>query len=421
MRAIRFHHFGPPAEALQLDDLPEEMPGPGQVRLRLTHRPINPSDLLTISGHYGRLPRLPAVAGLEGVGRVAALGEGVTGWRVGDRAIPLGAGGTWRESVTVAAAQLLPVPDAVSDETAAQFVVNPVTAWVMLEEELALRPGDWLAQTAAGSALGRLVIQLAQLRGYHTVNFVRRPEQVAELLALGADAVFCTDEADVAGRVRALTDGRGVAGALDAVGGETGALALRCLRPGDWLAQTAAGSALGRLVIQLAQLRGYHTVNFVRRADAVAELRDLGADAVFSTDEAPNAADLVARVRALTDGRGVAGALDAVGGETGALALHCLRPGGTLLVYGLLGGEPLPLHNGEMLFRGLTVRGFWLTHWFQHTPPERAQTTLRELMGLMAGGQLTPTAEAAYDLADFRAAVAHAQRPGRQGKIMLIG
>jgi NADPH:quinone reductase-like Zn-dependent oxidoreductase len=330
MRAIRFHHFGPPAEALQLDDLPEETPGPGQVRLRLTHRPINPSDLLTISGHYGRLPRLPAVAGLEGVGRVAALGEGVAGWRVGDRAIPLGAGGTWRESAAVAAAQLLPVPDAVSDEVAAQFVVNPVTAWVMLEEELGLRPGDWLAQTAAGSALGRLVIQLARLRGYHTVNFVRR-------------------------------------------------------------------------------------------ADAVAELRDLGADAVFSTDEAPDVGDLVARVRALTDGRGVAGALDAVGGETGALALHCLRPGGTLLVYGLLGGEPLPLHNGEMLFRGLTVRGFWLTHWFQHTPPERAQTTLRELMGLMAGGQLAPTVEAAYDLADFRAAVTHAQRSGRQGKIMLTG
>jgi NADPH:quinone reductase-like Zn-dependent oxidoreductase len=325
MRAIRFHHFGPPAEVLQLDELPEERPGPGQVRLRLTQRPINPSDLLTISGHYGRLPRLPAVPGLEGVGRVDALGDGVAGWRVGDRAIPLGAAGTWRESVVVAAAHLLPVPDAVSDETAAQFIVNPVTAWVMLEE-LALQPGDWLAQTAAGSALGRLVIQLAQLRGYHTVNFVRRAEQAAELRALGADAVISTDEADV-----------------------------------------------------------------------------------------------VARVRGLTDGRGVAGALDAVGGETGALALRCLRPGGTLLVYGLLGGEPLPLHNGEMLFRGLTVRGFWLTHWFQHTPPERVQTTLRELMGLMATGQLVPTVEAAYDLADFRAAVAHAQRPGRQGKIVLIG
>ena len=326
MRAIRFHHFGLPDEVLQLEELPEEAPGPGQVRLRLTHRPINPSDLLTISGHYGRLPRLPAVPGLEGVGRVAALGDGVTGWRVGDRAIPLGAGGTWRESVVVAAAQLLPVPDAVSDETAAQFVVNPVTAWVMLEQELALRPGDWLAQTAAGSALGRLVIQLAQLRGYHTVNLVRRAEAVAELRALGGDAVFSVDEADVVGRVRALTEGGGVVGALDAVGGKTGALALRCL-----------------------------------------------------------------------------------------------RPGGTLLVYGLLGGESLPLHNGEMLFRGLTVRGFWLTHWFQHTPPEQVQTTLRELMGLMVAGHLAPAVEATYDLADFRAAVAHAQQPGRQGKIVLIG
>ena len=326
MRAIRFHHFGPPDEVLQLEDLPEEVPGPGQVRLRLTQRPINPSDLLTISGHYGRLPRLPAVPGLEGVGRVEALGEGVSGWRVGDRAIPLGAGGTWRESAVVAAAQLLPVPDEVSDETAAQFVVNPVTAWVMLEEGLGLQPGDWLAQTAAGSALGRLVIELAQLRGYHTVNFVRRVEQVAELRALGADAVFSTDEADIVGRVRGLTDGRGVAGALDAVGGETGALALRCL-----------------------------------------------------------------------------------------------RSGGTLIVYGLLGGEPLPLHNGEMLFRGLTVRGFWLTHWFQHKPPQRVQTTLRDLMGLMAAGQLLPAVEAAYDLADVRAAAAHAQQPGRQGKIVLIG
>ena len=326
MRAIRFHQFGPPAEVLHLEDVPDEEPGPGQVRLRLTHRSINPSDLLTVSGHYGRLPRLPATPGLEGVGRVEALGEGVAGWRAGDRVIPLGAAGTWRESVIVNSAQLLPVPDAVGDETAAQFVVNPITAWVMLEEELALRPGDWLAQTAAGSTLGRLVIQLAQLRGYRTVNFVRRPEQAAELLAIGADAVFGADEADV-----------------------------------------------------------------------------------------------VERVRALTGGRGVAGALDAVGGETGALALRCLRSGGTLVVYGLLGGEPLPLHNGEMLFRGLTVRGFWLTHWFQHTPPERVQPALRELMGLMATGPLVPPVEAAYDLADFRAAVAHAERSGRQGKVLLTG
>lgn len=326
MRALCFHEFGPPADVLRLEELTTPQPGPGQVRLRLSHRPINPSDLLTISGDYGRLPRLPATPGLEGVGRVEAVGEAVTGWRVGDRAIPLGSGGTWCEAIISDAARLLPVPDAVGDETAAQFVVNPVTAWVMLEEELALRPGDWLVQTAAGSTLGRLVIQLAQLRGYRTINLVRRPEQARELLDLGADAAFCTEEPDV-----------------------------------------------------------------------------------------------VRSVRALTEGKGAHGALDAVGGEAGALALRCLRAGGVMLVYGILGGDPLPLHNGEMLFRGLTVRGFWLSHWFQHSPPDRVQPTLLALMQLMAEGRLIPPVEAAYDLADYLAAIAHADRPGRQGKVLLTG
>ena len=326
MQGIRFHRFGPPGEVLQLEDLPLPEPGPGQVRLRLTHRPINPSDLLSISGDYGRLPRLPATPGLEGVGRVDAVGAGMTGWQPGARAIPLGASGTWSEYILADAARLLPVPETVSDETAAQFVVNPVTAWVMLEDELGLQPGDWVLQTAAGSTLGRVVIQLARLRGYRTVNLVRRRDQVDELLALGADAAFATDEAGV-----------------------------------------------------------------------------------------------VERVRELTGGRGVKGALEAVGGETAALALRCLCSGGTMLVYGLLSGESWPIHNGEMLFRGLTVRGFWLSHWFQHTPPAPVQATLLQLMQLMAADDLVPPVEASYDLADFRAAIAHAERPGRQGKVLLTG
>jgi NADPH:quinone reductase-like Zn-dependent oxidoreductase len=126
-------------------------------------------------------------------------------------------------------------------------------------------------------------------------------------------------------------------------------------------------------------------------------------------------------VRALTDGRGARGALEAVGGETGATALRCLRAGGTMLVYGMLGREPLPLHNGEMLFRGLTVRGFWLAHWFQNTPPARVMRALGSLMELMAAGLITPPVEAQYDLADFRAAVEHAERPGRRGKVLLTG
>ncbi|CUS04614.2 Alcohol dehydrogenase, zinc-binding domain protein [Candidatus Promineifilum breve] len=326
MRAIRFSRFGPPAEVLSLEELPLPEPGPGQVRLRLTHRSINPSDLLTVSGEYGRLPRLPATPGFEAVGRVEALGEGVRGLPIGTRVVPLGVGGTWAESATAAAALLLPVPEAVSDAAAAQFVVNPVTAWVMLVEELQLEPGDWVVQTAAGSTLGRLVIQLGRLRGYRTINLVRRPEQVDELLALGADAVYCTGDEDV-----------------------------------------------------------------------------------------------VERVREVTGGRGAKGALEAVGGRTGEIALKTLRPGGTMLVYGMLGGEPLPLHNGEMLFRGLTVRGFWLSQWFRQTDPAHVTATLGTLMQLMADGHLLPPVEAEYDLADFQTAIAHCERPGRQGKVLLTG
>lgn len=277
MRALRFEKFGPPADVLHLEDLPLPQPRSNQVRLRLTHRPINPSDLLTISGEYGRLPRLPATPGFEAVGRVEALGDEVTGWNTGARVVPLTGGGTWCESIVVNAAALVPVPDNVSDQAAAQLIANPVTAWVMLEEELNLGPGDWVLQTAAGSTLGRLVIQLARLRGYRTINLVRRREQVDDLLALGADAVFATADGDV-----------------------------------------------------------------------------------------------VARIKQVTDGRGASGALDAVGGEMGGQALRGLRPGGTMLIYGMLSGEPLPLHNGEMLFRGLTARGFWLTHWFQQTPRPRS-------------------------------------------------
>lgn len=128
MRAIRFEQFGPPAEVLHLADLPTPEPGPGQARVRLTHRSINPSDLLTVSGEYGSLPRLPATPGFEGVGRVEALGEGTRGLAPGMRVVPLGAGGTWRESVIADATLLVPVSDVVSDGAAAQ---NQVSLWFL--------------------------------------------------------------------------------------------------------------------------------------------------------------------------------------------------------------------------------------------------------------------------------------------------
>src|SRR3712207_6800272 len=232
MQSVRFHEFGNPAEVLRVEEVERPAPGAGQVLVKMRARPINPSDLLTVRGLYGSLPVPPATPGLEGMGEVAEPGEGVNALRAGQRVIPLGVAGTWAEYIVAPAAQLIPVPDPVSDQTAAQFVVNPLTAWIMTVEELALRPGEWLLQTAAGSTLGRVVLQIARRRGFKTINVVRRRGQAEELKALGADEVICTDEEDIPERVREITGKEGLRKAIDAVGGETGADVVRALGRG---------------------------------------------------------------------------------------------------------------------------------------------------------------------------------------------
>ena len=326
MRSVRFHQFGDPAAVLRVEDVPEPQPGANQALLRIRARPINPSDLLTVRGLYGALPKLPATPGLEGVGVIEALGEGAQNLRVGQRVIPLGAPGTWQEKLLVDSTQLIPVPDSISDQTAAQFVVNPLTAWIMTTEELALQPGEWLLQTAAGSTLGRVVLQIAALRGFKTINVVRRREQVEELKALGADEVICAGDEDLVARVKEITGREGLTKAIDAVGGATGA---------------AVARALGRK--------------------------------------------------------------------------------GVMLVYGLLSMEPMPVESGRMIFASTTIRGFWLGEWFRSAPPARQQAITAELLRLMATHEVRPPVEAEYPLEEVRAAIERSQRPGRSGKVLLVG
>jgi NADPH:quinone reductase-like Zn-dependent oxidoreductase len=231
MRAIVFDRFGDPAEVLQLRDVPVPEPGSGQVRVRMIASPINPSDLLVVRGAYGRRPALPATPGFEGVGVVEARGSGLLGWlRRGKRVAVLnGQGGNWQEQVIVPSRQVVPVPSSVPDEQAATFFVNPASALVMTRYILNVPPRAWLLQTAAGSALGRMVIRLGRYYGFKTINVVRRREQAEELLKAGADAAICTADESVDERVRDLTGGAGVAYALDAVGGATGSAVIRSL------------------------------------------------------------------------------------------------------------------------------------------------------------------------------------------------
>lgn len=325
-RAVRIHAFGEPAEALGTEEVPAPRPGPGEVLLRMRARPVNPSDLSLVRGRYGELPALPATPGLEGLGEVVAHGPGAGAPPVGARVVPLAvAPGTWAELMTAPADGLVAVPDAVSDAAGAQLVVNPLSAWVLVTEELAVPEGGWLLQSAAGSTLGRVVIQLARARGFRTIDVVRREEQADELRALGAEHV--------------LVDGD----------------------------------------------------------------------------------DLPERVRTITGGDGVRHAMDAVGGPLGARMAASLGTRGTLVSYGRLSQQPTPLDTGLQIFRGTTVRGFWLVQWFRERSREHVRAAIDELLGLMADGVVDPPVEATYDLADVRDAAAHAERPGRSGKVILTG
>jgi len=236
MKAAVFDRFGEPRDVLQVRDLPEQEPGPGQVRVRILASPVNPSDLMVVRGLYGRLPALPATPGFEGVGIVEQTGPGLLkvlrGLRPGRRVAVLnGKGGNWQEKVVLPARQLVPVPPDLPDAQVASFFVNPATALVMTRWVLRVPAGAWLLQTAAGSALGRMVIKLGRHFGFRTINVVRRRQQADELSKLG-DPVICTADEDMEQRVATITEGTGAAYAIDAVGGKTTLSALRSLAPG---------------------------------------------------------------------------------------------------------------------------------------------------------------------------------------------
>jgi len=235
VRVVRWRRFGEPREVLALEEVPSPEPGPGEVKVRLEARAIHPSDLQNVRGQYGRPPPLPATPGNDAAGVVVSTGEGVQGLAPGQRVMLLlgatGGRGTWMDEVNVPSGRLVPTPAALSDAQAGALWVNYLSLWVMLEEVLALKPGQVLVQTAAGSQLGRAVMEHAAWKGLTVVNVVRRAEQAAELRAGGASQVVVFPGEDLGRAVRQVS-GRGADAAIDAVGGETGAAVLSALASG---------------------------------------------------------------------------------------------------------------------------------------------------------------------------------------------
>jgi NADPH2:quinone reductase len=232
MQALVLQGVGEPLDVLRIESRPVPEPGAGQVRIRVQAAPIHPTDLHIMRGRYGFAPALPAVLGMECVGVVDRLGEGVGSVAVGQRMITVGITGTWQQYVVADAARVVAVPDGMSASTAAQLHTNPLTALLLVTSELELRPGEWLLQTAAGSTVGKLVLQLGRHFGFKTINVVRRRAAVEEIRELGGTEVVCTEDEELRERVADIAGDDGLGKAIDCVAGELGADVARSLAPG---------------------------------------------------------------------------------------------------------------------------------------------------------------------------------------------
>lgn len=315
--------LGKPSEVVQVVEAESRSPGANEVSITVKASPINPADLLRLTGTHAYPPPLPSVPGIEGVGVVAAVDPDVSGLSPGDIVL-LPYGGVWAEQCIRHVDQVVPLPPGIDLLQASMLGVNPMTAAGMLSTFRELQAGDWVIQNAANSAVGKLIIQFAAKRGIHTVNIVRRDSLIPELQALGADVVL-VGEADLAQRV---------------------------------------ATATGNAEIHLA--------------------------------------------------------LDAIAGNSSGQLVQCLAESSTLVVYGLLSGEPVQLPAAAMVFRDITVTGFSRIRALASIGHEQARAMYWELAEMVLSGEIHTEITATYPLDQIREALDHADQESRGGKVVLV-
>jgi len=310
--------------------------GPKEVLCQMRLRPINPADIFSLMGVYPGFDcsncskeGTDVVPGLEGVGVVEEVGEGVSlakGQRVVGIPFPTveSGNGTWQKYIVAKEEDLFPVPDSISDEHAAQFYINPVTCVGMLDE-LSIPQGEYLLQTAAGSVLGRMLIQICKYKGIKTINVVRREEQAQEILDIGGDYVIVSQD----------------------------------------------GSSIQE------------------------------------------------KVMGITNGKGAYAGVECVGGVVFQACTSAIRANGTILIYGAMSGLEMSVQIPDVLFRGVTVRGFWLLPYFAHASVEKKRAICKEIATMMEQGIIVPFAGKVFPLEDIAKAIAHATADARGGKVLI--
>lgn len=312
MLALRYDRFGEPVDVVDIADIPMPEPETGEVRVRMLRSPVHNHDLATIRGVYGYKPTLPAVGGTEFVGEVDGRRVAAT--------VPNGA---WAEYVILPASAAVPVPDAIPDDLAAQLLAMPLSA-VVLFDELRTEPGMWIGQNAAGGAVGRIVMELAQTSDVNIVNIVRSENSAQALRERGARHVVVTDN------------------------------------DGKWQHE----------------------------------------------------------IRELTDGKGLARIVDSVAGPQTLALQRVLAEFGEIIIFGGLSRAPIKLDPSLMISLECTVRGFWMSSWINRASSVQRSTALQRVFDMAMRGALPLAVEDVYPLSDWKAALAAAETPGRGGKVL---
>lgn len=216
MRAVIATEPGGP-EVLTVTEIPDPEIGPGEVLLDVAAAGLNRADLLQRQGFYPPPPGASEVIGMECSGTVAAVGDGVTGWSVGDQACALLAGGGYAERVAVPAGQLMPLPDGVDLVTAAAIPEVAATVWSNVFMVAGLQPQETLLVHGGAGGIGSFAIQLAHRLGARVITTAGSADKLAACAALGADVTVNYRDQDFVEVVRDVTDG-GVDVILDNMG-----------------------------------------------------------------------------------------------------------------------------------------------------------------------------------------------------------
>ncbi len=303
MKAVLCKQFGPPSD-LVVEDVPSPEPGPTQLRIDVNSAGVNFPDLLMVQGLYQFKPPFPFSPGNEVAGVVSAVGERVEGFAVGDRVFATVPWGGFAEQVVAEALVTLKIPDGMSDDDAAAFLLTYATSKHALEDRAALKAGETLLVLGAAGGVGIAAIQIGKAMGAKVIAAASSEAKRAACLEAGADATIDYTTEDLKARTKELTDGRGADVIYDPVGGPYAEPALRAIAwEGRYLVVGFAAGDIPKLPFNLVLLKGCQVVGVFWGSFAAREIERNRAhlEELIAWREAGRIAPVVSKTYALED------------------------------------------------------------------------------------------------------------------------